>query len=231
MPAEPNYPELSDREIERRAESLLADYASDIGEKVPVPTPVEVIAEQFLGYEIDFREDGLFSDPDYLGGIVFDKRVIQINAAVEDHEGRYNFTIAHEIGHHVLHRDIYLAAREGAECEIVCRDTFEKPLIEQQADRFAAALLMPAEAVINVVDGLRLKRARSASALRTMAHTVMKQGGFTNVSLTAMMNRLIDLNCAAGVLYQSSGAVRGGRVTHPLYIRFPLLKKLYARFR
>ncbi len=59
----------------------------------------------------------------------------------------------------------------------------------------------------------------------------MTNGGFTNVSLTAMMNRLIDLNCAAGVLYQSSGAVRGGRVTNPFYLRFPLLKKLYARFR
>ena len=43
---------------------------------------------------------------------VFDENVIRANASVESHEGRYNFTIG-EIGHHVLHRDHYLAERDA----------------------------------------------------------------------------------------------------------------------
>ena len=84
----------------------------------------------FLGYEIEISDEGLFADPDYLGGIVFSENLIQVNASVEANEGRYNFTIAHELGHHVLHREIYLGASSDNASNILCRDTFEKPLIE-----------------------------------------------------------------------------------------------------
>ena len=45
-----------------------------------------------------------------IGGIDFDSNTIIINAAIESHIGRYSFTIAHEIAHHVLHRDVFLKA-------------------------------------------------------------------------------------------------------------------------
>ena len=184
------FPEISDAEIERRATELLWDYYDKSGRPEQFPVPVEVIAEQHLGYDIDIVDDGLFSDPDYLGGIIFDRAVIQVNAAVEAHEGRYNFTLAHEIGHHVLHRERYLAARDGEPCDILCRETGEKPLIEAQADRFAAALLMPAAAVTRVVQEYPFRRVTSAAGLRAMAAKVIQRGGFTNVSNTAMANRL-----------------------------------------
>ena len=50
----------------------------------------------------------LFSDPEFLGGINFDKNEIYVNVAIENHDGRYAFTVAHEIGHHVLHKEVYL---------------------------------------------------------------------------------------------------------------------------
>ena len=197
------FPELSSDHIELKAAELLADYyhGSDRQEKLPVP--VEVIAEQYLGYDIDIVDDGLFSDPDYLGGIIFDQNLIQVNAAVEANEGRYNFTLAHEIGHHVLHRDIYLAARDDQPCEILCREMGEKPLIESQADRFAAALLMPAEAVIRVVQEHPFRRVTSPGGLRAKAAKVIQLGGFTNVSNTAMANRLIDLGYGGAAVYQT----------------------------
>ena len=36
-----------------------------------LPVPVEYIAETCLGYTIDFVDDGIFSDPEILGGIDF----------------------------------------------------------------------------------------------------------------------------------------------------------------
>ena len=115
---------------------------------------MEAIAEHFLGYEIEISDEGLFADPDYLGGIIFANNLIQVNASVESNEGRYNFTIAHEIGHHVLHRQAYLQASAENASNILCRDTNDKPLIEQQADRFAAALLMPQQAVSDAVSAI-----------------------------------------------------------------------------
>ena len=197
------FPQISGDEIERLATELLWDYYDKSGREERFPVPVEVIAEQHLGYDIDIVDDGLFSDPDYLGGIIFDKHLIQVNASVEAHEGRYNFTLAHEIGHHVLHREIYLAARDDEPCEILCRETGEKPLIEAQADRFAAALLMPAAAVTRVVQEYPFRRVTTAAGLRAMAAKVIQRGGFTNVSNTAMANRLVDLGHAGAAIYQS----------------------------
>lgn len=230
------FPELSDNLIERQAADLLADYYVVSGREESLPVPVEVIAEQHLGYDIDIVDDGLFSDPDYLGGIIFDRNVIQVNAAVEVHEGRYNFTLAHEIGHHVLHRELYLAARDGEPCDILCRDTGKKPLIESQADRFAAALLMPEYAVRRTVEEYPFRRVTSVKGLRAMSAKVIQRGGFSNVSNTAMANRLITLGYASAAVYQTGTAHDFSRGSGFMVRRaFPLgvqntLWKLYSRF-
>ena len=70
--------------------------------------PVEQIAEHYLGYELEFVDDNSALAGDVIGGIDFDSNTIIINAAIESHIGRYSFTIAHEIAHHVLHRDLFL---------------------------------------------------------------------------------------------------------------------------
>ena len=72
-----------------------------------MPVPVESIAEHFLKYDLEITDDGLFADPTFLGGISFETKTIFVNTSIEDNEGRYTFTIAHEIGHHVLHKDVY----------------------------------------------------------------------------------------------------------------------------
>lgn len=56
--------------------------------------------------------------------------------------GRINFTLAHEFGHYLLHRDDH---PEGIECgqQDMVRWDGEYREIEQQANEFAATLLMP----------------------------------------------------------------------------------------
>ena len=197
------FPELTAEAIESAAEKLSAEFEAFDGFPISAPVPVESIAEHFLGYEIEISDEGLFADPDYLGGIVFSKNLIQVNASVEANEGRYNFTIAHELGHHVLHREIYLAASSENARNILCRDTFEKPLIEVQADRFAAALLMPVDKMTAAVDATeKPKRLVSPRAVRGYAAVVARTGNFTNVSNTAMVNRLIDLGYLSEAAYQ-----------------------------
>ena len=197
------FPELSDEAIESAAQRLSAEFEAFDGRPISAPVPVESIAEHFLGYQIEISDEGLFADPDYLGGIVFSENLIQVNALVEANEGRYNFTIAHELGHHVLHREIYLAASSENASNILCRDTFDKPLIEVQADRFAAGLLMPADKMAVAADATeKPKRLVSPRAVRGYAAAVARSGNFTNVSNTAMVNRLIDLGYLSEAAYQ-----------------------------
>ena len=202
------FPEIPFADIEARAQRLIDDYEDHIGRRIRTPIPVESIAEHFLGYQIDITEEGLFEDPRYLGGIVFDENVIRVNASVESHEGRYNFTIAHEIGHHVLHREHYLAERSATDSEIMCREVSAKPLVEQQADQFASALLMPADLVRRAAEQVVIPSSgMSVRALRATAGKVIRAGGFSNVSNTAMANRLITLGFARGVDYQTGTGI------------------------
>ena len=202
------FPEIPLADIEARAQRLIDDYEDHIGRRIRTPIPVESIAEHFLGYQIDITDEGLFEDPRYLGGIVFDENVIRINASVESHEGRYNFTIAHEIGHHVLHREHYLAERSATDSEIMCREVSAKPLVEQQADQFASALLMPADLVRRAAEQVVIPSSgMSVRALRATAGKVIRAGGFSNVSNTAMANRLITLGFARGVDYQTGTGI------------------------
>ena len=202
------FPEIPLADIEARAQRLIDDYEDHVGHRIRTPIPVESIAEHFLGYQIDITDEGLFEDPRYLGGIVFDENVIRINASVESHEGRYNFTIAHEIGHHVLHREHYLAERSATDPEIMCREASAKPLVEQQADQFASALLMPADLVRRAAEQVVIPSSgMSVRALRATAGKVIRAGGFSNVSNTAMANRLITLGFARGVDYQTGTGI------------------------
>ena len=202
-----DYPELTDDFIESSARALLDEFLMWSDNHDPVPVRAEVIAEQFLNYTIDITDQGIFSDPECLGGIIFDEKLIKINASVESHEGRYNFTIAHEIGHHVLHKQIYFDLRSDETNRIICREAGDKPLVEQQADRFAAALLMPKGAVnaafALVDEGSLPTSTPTTKALRALANKVVVIGGFSNVSNTAMVNRLVDLRLVSGAKYQT----------------------------
>ena len=201
------FPDIPEKEIEKHAQNLVEDYFYNSDWKLKAPVPVERIAESHLGYDIEITDEGLFEDPDFLGGIHFDAKLIQVNGSIEEQEGRYNFTIAHELGHHCLHKDTFMAMETNG--GIMCREQGNKPIAERQADYFAASLLMPRKLVMEAfddvfgdTDAIELT-AKKKHKLGVIANRVMKRGNFDNVSLTAMANRLIGIGLIKGVGYQS----------------------------
>ena len=205
-------PELLEEDIEQAANDLLSDYQNKFSWVPQCPIPVERIAEKHLGYRIEITDDDIYKDAEILGGIVFDDKIIQINGSIENHDGRYSFTIAHELGHHCLHKELFQKlSMDSDEHTKMCRETGEKPLTEQQADTFASYLLMPTKFVnkgyikafgdTNEVFDIGYKKRHM---LGSIASRVIESGGFDNVSLTAMTNRLIGMGLITGVSYQKS---------------------------
>tara|TARA_Y100001960_G_C14152054_1_gene576519 strand:- start:208 stop:588 length:381 start_codon:yes stop_codon:yes gene_type:complete len=88
--------------------------------------------------------------------------------------------------------------------EILCRVRGQKPKIEIEADRFAAALLMPAANVSNAIVG-KTRDIRTIGQARALANDLITKRGFSNVSNSAMVNRLKDLGILTkDIPYQGS---------------------------
>ncbi len=147
-------PFLTTNQIERETNKLLADYAFRYGEIVEPPIDIEGIIESLL--ELDLRFDDLKTSlgQDVLGATWIKERKVRIDQSLDptlnyQKEGRYRFTLAHEVGHWQLHRPIIEAKSlqhslfdEATEPSIVCRSATKDPM-EWQADSFAGYLLMP----------------------------------------------------------------------------------------
>jgi Zn-dependent peptidase ImmA (M78 family) len=183
-----NWPALSTDQIESAAERFRNEALDSLGlDRSTLPVPVERIAEFHLGYELDFTDQ----DADIIGGIDFRANVILINPAIEDHEGRYNFTIAHEIGHHCLHRELYLQHQDTL--GILCRSK-ARPIEEVQADRFAEALLMPPCPLRAAAKSSKWRYATSTKARRALAVDIQMALGLKSVSISAIESRLDHLS-------------------------------------
>src|SRR5919197_5434388 len=137
-------PAINERLYEEpRAHALRECYlAMFAGAEIPVP--VESIAEDFLGLRIEQAH------MDCSGMLLPTERLIRINAAEgprnEPPMRRFQFTIAHELGHWICH------ALEGADPAVsYCRpiDLTEAAdrSLEREANVFAAELLMPEAAI------------------------------------------------------------------------------------
>ncbi|MDE0925061.1 ImmA/IrrE family metallo-endopeptidase [Aurantimonas coralicida] len=109
--------------------------------------------------------------------------------------GRRNFTIAHELGHYLLHRVMIEAKDEGG---IYCQEESvhrgEGPDIERQADQFAANLLMPLN------DCRRLLPARTRPDLDLLGALATRYG----VSLTAVILRWLEYTQTRALLVVSN---------------------------
>jgi Zn-dependent peptidase ImmA (M78 family) len=205
-----DWPVLSDDEIERQADDFRSQSLESLALKSGGAVPVEQIAEQYLGYELEFVGDDGALPGDVIGGIDFDANTIIINSSIESHLGRYSFTIAHEIAHHVLHRDLFLKARSGA--SIMCRGGKKRPIEEVQADRFAEALLMPANLIEEHHRKVKNENIFKPTNQMSMASKIIESSQLNNVSVSAMVVRLNHL----GLTPRS-----------PLYQRvFSLMRKL-----
>mgnify|MGYP000713484974 FL=1 len=219
-----SYPYLKNSTIERESKKLLGDFSNKTGHKLSAPIPVFDIIE-YLGYDVDFRKDGIYEDKNLLGGTLIDQKTIEINENLSDHEGRMNFTAAHEVGHIILHVPFYNEkhGKDVSEHKIISRkdggfEGTKKEPEEWQADKFAAFLLMPSVLVKKAFHKNYNKpvNVRRKSILQIffpkpafvkgyrIAEEVIRSGKFDNVSKMAMLNRLIGMRLVKGLSYQKS---------------------------
>jgi Zn-dependent peptidase ImmA (M78 family) len=115
----------------RRANELTTEYSFP-------PIPVVDIAEK-TGVSVAFSDFGKHSAT-VAGFCDFGAKLIMVND--NDSFGRKRFTIAHELGHWVLHREYFL--KEPSEYAVFPR--FQSGMtnaFEKEANIFAAELLVP----------------------------------------------------------------------------------------
>ncbi|MCP5328426.1 MAG: ImmA/IrrE family metallo-endopeptidase [Steroidobacteraceae bacterium] len=157
--------------IEQEAERVLSELGI-----TKVPTPVEDIALR-LGMRISRAPSSDFS------GLLLrkdGKALIGVNS--QEPLVRQRFTIAHEIGHFLLHpqQDAFVDFRKSRNADEA------RPPRERQADMFAAALLMPRGPLL--LDFRKL--AKDGDTSRVIPVLATKY----SVSAEAMRFRLINLN-------------------------------------
>ena len=196
-------------EIERRAESVLAELPDYIWDGDRPPIPVEEIADSHFGLHVCEKSPAemraapgcpALDDGVTLSGLLLPSLgQIWVNAdEAAQWPGRRRFTIAHELGHWVLHRrgQQALFCRKGTVAEDPApapREPLPEP--EREANAFAAALLMPAPLVERLyardqprlrppLPGLRLERRGdgAAPACRHLNPTSSASGSTTTSS-------------------------------------------------
>jgi hypothetical protein len=141
--------------IEQHADRFLAGVPSYIWDGRSLPVPIEDIADSHFGLLVRDVEDlklapgaPALAEGQGLSGLLLpDRGEIWVNAAeARQWPPRRRFTIAHELGHWCLHR--------GSEHAVYCRSSVVDsdlrtehsalPVPEEEANAFAAAVLMPA---------------------------------------------------------------------------------------
>jgi hypothetical protein len=161
-------PYLYEAQIERDAAVLLAEFEQARGIVVKRHVPIEDIIEKHLKLGLEFDDmharlnhprSGLGRDPDILGAMLFHEHRIAIDESLDPDEnpsmeGRYRFTLAHEVGHWRLHRHLF--ARDSVQFALFNEPAppyiVSQPPIEWQADCYALCLLMPRQQVIAAWD-------------------------------------------------------------------------------
>ena len=209
-----NVPWLSKETISRKATELIAGFQALAKYEVKPPIPVEDIIERYLGLRLIYDDLTRVFGREVLGAVYVEAKTICINERLfeSSSEGRLVFTIAHEVGHWVLHRQ-YATEQSTAGAKkpsIVCKPGNAKEPIEWQADYFASCLLMPEKEIreafekVCAPEPLIVKSSMSDPGGGSgeepyleqwpfIAAAMCEAGGFPNVSKHAMIIRLQDL--------------------------------------
>lgn len=153
-------PILSRVHVEHAADWFLKDAGNRFGCSISPPIDPDILAEVCLDFRIEYCDlTGHSKIQDTFGSLNLAEKLIKVEETLP--EGRYNFTIGHEIGHWMLHRklinppnpdqlimfdDDRSNSKEPSDF-IVCRKSNNREWGERQADWFSAALLMPIEFV------------------------------------------------------------------------------------
>jgi Zn-dependent peptidase ImmA (M78 family) len=168
-----------------RAEKKARELLQNQGIPGP-PVPVETIARK-MGVKLAFEP---FKGKDDISGILYRKgeqSIIGINSAHP--QTRQRFSIAHEIGHLILHTKKLFVDRV---VRIDFRDSTSSLAIDNEeisANVFAAELLMPRDFIEREIKRLSAKR----KSLPSKERLIKELASIFNVSPQAMEYRLNNL--------------------------------------
>lgn len=131
--------------MEELTEKILMDYGYDARGKIIQPVPIEELIEFHFDLQICWETiDHLDAEGIVMAALFPNERQIVLNETHRDlfdrKLGTYHFTLAHELGHWVLHtgKSPYILRLKDIE-----RNSWTKPAEEVQADLFAGCLLLP----------------------------------------------------------------------------------------
>jgi Zn-dependent protease with chaperone function len=152
--------------LEAMAREELRRFDSSLIHGKPRPVPIEDMAERQYGLIVEFhylrRNNAIlgctifqetqlpvWNDEDQCYDVLSVKRgTVVISAALLKRglEGRLRFTVAHELGHWLAHRELF--AKAGTAAAHTALTSMEAdPVLEREADLLATSLLMPASQV------------------------------------------------------------------------------------
>lgn len=210
-------PILSHEGIELRTEKLLEVLAPKCLSEI-VGTPIAAIAEGLT------RERGLIIVPQANLGSIGGRKIrgccdintgtVYVDDCLEPGSHKFNFTLAHEIGHFLMHRKVLPSALNtdsGPLIKDIDRDLVlnqlesdnPRSLIEWQANKFASSLLLPRKtfpkAVIEAQKELGLSRNLGKVYLNARndpdyKHLVDNLSLIYRVSVSVLRIRMQELN-------------------------------------
>jgi len=145
-----NAPNFKYHNIITKADRFLFEFWPDGS----IPVPISDIIEFDLGLDIVPIRD-LKRNYDIDGVLSKDMRTIWIDQYIMDNvENRSRFTLAHEVGHMILHREIYkdLTFSDHIQWIKLISETriSQYTWFERQADDFAGLVLVPPDQLLNV---------------------------------------------------------------------------------
>ena len=240
-------PILSRSDLEMRVErNFLAHFAPDCLETAKA-TPIATIANKLQGdYELKVIHSidlGFRNGKKVRGCYNLEARTISIDSSLEPGSPPFNFTLAHEVGHFVLHRQLTPPMLEQIDSGVLEDDDRDLVLdhlqsdnprswLEWQANKFASSLLFPRKTVpdfviskqkeLGITKNLGVLYLDRQSRNVSDFYSVLKDLEFTyQVSQSAIRIRLRELN----ILEDSSNRGDFGK-PGPVAIQSPLVKVL-----
>ena len=176
------------------AKDFLAALADDYGFSVTPPIDVEKIV-QLLGAKLDTSPD--FDNLSTAGSVSLSNEHarIWVNPLENNYEPRKRFTIAHEIGHLVLHIDPEIGVKEFIDTKKTLnrKDSYWDSK-EYEANNFAAQLLMPVSLLKphgkKIIDEYKKEHKKNSMPVSLF---VNEMASLFNVSEPAMKFRLKNI--------------------------------------
>ncbi len=152
MGGEIDVPYLHYEDLRAKADDFLAEFHPSS----EVPIPIEEIVEFQLGMNI-FPLPGIKDLLDIDGFISSDLTVITVDEYIYNRfENRYRFTLAHEVGHVWMHKDVFEKADinniEGWKEFVTEIPEKQHNALEYQANCFAGLILVPHGSLMEVVN-------------------------------------------------------------------------------